>query len=173
MIISAESPHDLIATLGYLCLGSRLKRLGERMQAGVTYHLAALGLDVQPAQLPLLWALREHGGAMTIGALGERLGISQPGVSRAIAALEAQGLVMPGNAGKDRRQRQIAISPLGEALMRRLSSGLFPAVEQAVETLCLAAGPDLLAQIDRIEAGLVTAPLEARIAAQLTEPAHG
>ena len=41
---TSESPRDLIATLGYLCLGSRLKRLGERMQAGVRSHTPAGGL---------------------------------------------------------------------------------------------------------------------------------
>ncbi|MBT2185363.1 MarR family winged helix-turn-helix transcriptional regulator [Sphingobium nicotianae] len=169
MNLSIESPRDLIATLGYLCLGSRLKRLGERMQTSVAQHLGARGHEVQPAQLPLLWALQEHGGAMTIGALGERLGISQPGVSRAIASLEGQGLVRPTRAGKDRRQRQIAISPAGEALMADLSARFFPAVQRAVEQLCLAAGPDLLARIDRIEDDLADAPLEARIAAQLAK----
>ncbi|ODT91706.1 MAG: hypothetical protein ABS86_02210 [Sphingobium sp. SCN 64-10] len=169
---TSESPRDLIATLGYLCLGSRLKRLGERMQAGVAQHLAARGLDVQPAQLPLLWALIES-GPMTIGALGERLGISQPGVSRAVAALEAQGLVRPADPARDRRQRQIGISPEGEALMALLSRTLFPAVEQAVEALCRAAGPDLLGQIDRIEDGLGARSLESRIADQTGTPVHG
>jgi DNA-binding MarR family transcriptional regulator len=167
-----ESSRDLIAALGYLCLGSRMKRLGERMQAGVAQHLSALGLDVQPAQLPLLWALRED-GAMTIGALGERLGISQPGVSRAVAALEGMGLVTCESAGKDKRQRQIAISPDGERLMARLADDLFPAVREAVESLCRAAGPDLLSQLDRMEDDLAAMPLDARIGLLLEEPSHG
>jgi DNA-binding MarR family transcriptional regulator len=169
---ASESPRDLIATLGYLCLGSRLKRLGERMQAGVAQHLAARGLDVQPAQLPLLWALIER-GPMTIGALGERLGISQPGVSRAVAALEAQGHVRPADPARDRRQRQLAISPQGEALMAHLSATLFPAIEQAVAALCDAAGPDLLGQIDLIEDGLGVRSLDVRIADRLGAPTHG
>ena len=173
MDIPAESSRDLIASLGYLCLGSRLKRLGERMQASVSHQLATLGHEVQPAQLTLLWALQEQGGAMTIGALGERLGISQPGVSRAVAALQAQGLVAPADAGRDRRQRQIAISPSGKAMMARLSTSLFPAVEQAVRDLCLAAAPDLLTQIDRIEDDLAVTSLETRVATLLAEPAHG
>ncbi len=47
----------------------------------VAQHLAALGHEVQPAQLPLLWALQEQGGAMTIGALGERLDRFDQGVA--------------------------------------------------------------------------------------------
>lgn len=172
MDIRSDPPRYLIASLGHLCLGSRLKRLGERMQAGVVQHLAARGLAVQPAQLPLLWALRE-GGPMSVGALGERLGISQPGVSRIVAALEGEGLVTAASPGRDRRRRRIAISPAGEALMADLSATLFPAVRAAVEALCEAAGPDLLGQIDRIEDGLARVPLDARIAARLSEAAHG
>jgi len=167
-----ESSRDLIATLGYLCLGSRLKRLGERMQAGVAQQLATLGHDVQTAQLPVLYALRD-GGAMTVGALSERLGVSQPGVSRLVAVLEKQRLVTPATMGKDRRQRQIALSAQGEALMADLAATLFPAVREAVERLCVAAGPDLLDQIDQIEDDLATVPLDARIGALLGKTAHG
>jgi len=167
-----ESSDDLVAALGFLCLGTRLKRLGERMQAGVSAQLAARGLDVQPAQLPLLWALRSD-GPLTIGALGERLGISQPGVSRAIAALEAHGLVTPAAAGRDRRQRQIAISPAGEALMASLADRFFQSVNAAVEALCNAAGTDFLGELARIEAGLAAAPMEDRIAGALRERADG
>jgi len=154
---------DLITQLGYLCLGSRLKRLGEGMQAGVAQHLAARGLAVLPAQLPLLWALGEA-DALTIGALGERLGISQPGVSRAVAVLEAEGLVTVSGEARDKRRRVVAISPAGAALMADLKATLFPAVEDAVGALCDATGADLLAAIGAIEAELDRQSLAARIA---------
>jgi len=154
---------DLIADLGYLCLGSRLKRLGERMQSGVAQHLAVRGLDVQPAQLPLLWALGVD-GPLTVGALGERLGISQPGVSRALVALQRQGLVTRAEGGQDKRRRVIAISAAGAKLMAELSASFFPAVRGAVADVCAATGVDLLAAISRIEADLDRQPLEDRIA---------
>lgn len=156
-----ESP-DLITAMGYLCLGSRLKRLGERMQAGVAQHLAGRGEAVQPAQLPLLWALHLD-GATTINALSERVGISQPGVSRAIATLEGLGMVTSASDGRDKRQRRIAITAAGGALMADLSRTLFPAVEQAVAQLCARDGLDFLGEIGRIESDLAAEPLEARI----------
>jgi len=165
-----DSDHapDLIASLGYMCLGSRLKRLGERLQSGVTQHLTARDIAVQPAQLPLLWALRDE-GPLTIGALSDRLGISQPGVSRAAAALEKLGMIGAATAGKDKRQRRIMITPQAEALLSTLSSDLFPAVQAAVEALCLAAGPDFLGDLRRIEDGLDREPLDGRIGRSITE----
>ena len=162
MEIDSPPRQDIITALGHLCLGSRLKRLGERLQAGVSAVLAQRGETVQPAQLPLLWALRE-GGAMTIGQIGERVGVSQPGVSRAIAALEAQGLVRFTAGGRDKRQRHIAMSARGDALMDELGRTLFPAVDRAVEQLCLEADGDLLGKLARIEQALEQDSLDRRI----------
>lgn len=171
MEIDSPVAPDIITALGHLCMGSRLKRLGERLQAGVSVVLAERGHDVQPAQLPLLWALRE-GGAMAIGQLGERVGISQPGVSRAIGTLEAQGLVCIAAEGHDRRQRYVALAGPGHALMDELDETLFPAVDNAVERLCTADGHDLLGQIDRIERALEQEPLDRRILRAAALPAR-
>ena len=48
---------DILRDLGPIFLGSRLKRLAERMQAGAARILADAGLPLQPAQAPLLAAL--------------------------------------------------------------------------------------------------------------------
>lgn len=157
---------DIITALGHLCLGSRLKRLGERMQSGVAPVLAELGHRVQPAQLPILMALQQE-GAMTIGLLGQRVGISQPGVSRAIAALEIEGLVRASPAGRDRRQRSIELSTAGAAMMDQLRARLFPAVERAVGQLCADASAAFLGEIDDIEHGLGREPLDQRIRREL------
>lgn len=162
MDIAIESSPDLITRLGYLCLGSRLKRLGERMQSGVAQLLLARGHVVQPAQLPLLWALQEA-GPLTIGALSERVGISQPGVSRAIAALEAEGLVGRASAGRDKRQRCYALTQSAQAMMAELTASFFPAVDAAVARLCAANETDMLKHLSAIEDGLAAEPLEARI----------
>jgi DNA-binding MarR family transcriptional regulator len=162
MDIAIESSQDLITRLGYLCLGSRLKRLGERMQSGVAQLLLARGHDVQPAQLTMLWAL-EEAGPLTIGVLSERIGVSQPGVSRAIAALEAEGLVGRATAGRDKRQRCYALTDTAQVLMADLAEGFFPAVDAAVAQLCAAEETDLLKHLAAIEDGLAAEPLETRI----------
>ena len=159
---------DLVTALGYLCLGSRLKRLGERMQAGVALVLAERGHEVQPAQLPLLMALHLD-GAMTVNALSERVGISQPAVSRALSALEALGMIDAAKGGRDKRQRSISLTPTARTIMTGLEQQLFPAVERAVAGLCSDASADFLSELAGIEQGLATRPLDARIVATLAE----
>ena len=171
MEIDLSPDTDIITALGYLCLGSRLKRLGERMQSGVVPVLAELGHRVQPAQLPILMALRNE-GAMTIGLLGQRVGISQPGVSRAIAALESEGLVCASPTGRDRRQRSVELSAVGTAMMDGLRARLFPAVDQAVGQLCAEVNAAFLDDIGGIENGLGREPLEQRIKRHLAASAH-
>ena len=76
---------DVMQDYGAVFLGSRLKRLGERMQAGAAKVITDAGLSVQPSQMPLLAALDRQ--AMTIGQLAQAVGVSQPGVTRAVGQL--------------------------------------------------------------------------------------
>ncbi len=153
---------DLIAELGFLCLGSRFRRLGERLQAGVAEVLRQQGIGVQPAQIPLLDALGE--GTMTVGALVERLDLSQPGVTRSLGKLAADGLVaiVPGKS--DQRQREVCLTPQGKALLERLHAELFADVEDAVAGLCEGPAGGLLVHLDRLDAALAQEPLAQRIA---------
>ncbi len=172
MEIDSTTEPDLVAALGYLCLGSRLKRLGERLQSGVAQLLAEQGHAVQPAQLTLLMALYREGD-MTIGQLGERIGISQPGVSRAIAALEVLGLVAVRQGGHDKRQRRIAMTAPAKAQMAEFERSFFPAVDRAVAQLCRAGETDLLGDLAGIEAGLASMPQEMSIRKAMANDGHG
>src|SRR5262245_10766466 len=101
--------QDVIASLGYLALGSRFKRLGERLQADVQAILDELGASVPSSQHPLLVAL-DMLGPLSIGELAESLGIAQPGVTRTVAHLDRLGLVEVGPSPEDQRRRIVSLS---------------------------------------------------------------
>ena len=82
---------DAIAFEGAVMLGSRLKRLAERFQSGAERIAADCNLPTQPSQMPLLTALHRH-GPQTVGDLAERIGISQPAVTRIQSRLLELGL---------------------------------------------------------------------------------
>jgi DNA-binding MarR family transcriptional regulator len=172
MDIDSPVQPDLVTRLGYLCLGSRLKRLGERMQGSVAQLLAERGEAVQPAQLPILYALARE-GAMTVGQIGAHVGISQPGVSRVAATLDAMGLIEQAPDPRDRRQRALMLTKAGHTLIDRLETTFFPAVRESVAQACAGTDTDFLDQLARIEAALEARPLAERIAAQLAGAAHG
>lgn len=154
--------QDIITSLGYLCLGSRFKRLGERLQAGVAEVLAARGHAVQSAHLPILMALAVRGDA-NIGMLSQHVGISQPGITRAVAKLRALGLLKSVDDGADRRQTVLSLSKEGQALMEELRTTLFPAVDHAVAELCKSSQGDMLSELRAVETALDRTPLASRI----------
>ena len=153
---------DVLAEMGPIFLGSRLKRLAERMQAGAVRVLADAGLSTQPGHMPLLTALDR--GPMTIGQLAEAVGSSQPGASRAVGQLVALGLVELARDA-DQRQRTASLTPAGEAAMARTKLLIWPRVETAVNEICAGLSGPLLEQIAGIEAALAARPLDVRVAA--------
>jgi DNA-binding MarR family transcriptional regulator/ribosomal protein S18 acetylase RimI-like enzyme len=158
---------DILRELGPIFLGSRLKRLAERMQAGAAKVIADAGLPLQPAQMPLLAALDR--GPMTVSELVEAVGWSQPGVTRAAGQLVSLGLVDSAR-GTDQRQRTLSLTPAGEAAMARIKVLIWPRVGEAVAGMCADLSGPLLDQLGGLEAALAARPLDARVAAA---PASG
>jgi len=66
---------DILKDLGHLALGSRLKRLAERMQADALKIHEQAGLQTQPSHFPMLAALDRYGD-LTVNEAVEALGIS-------------------------------------------------------------------------------------------------
>lgn len=153
--------EDVVRSLGYLCLGSRLKRIGERLQAETQIMLDGLDPPIQSSHHPILAAL-DHLGPLTIGELAQSVGIAQPGMTRAIAGLSEAGVVEIGRAEDDRRVRIVSLTPKGEALVARAWHEAWPQIERAVAQLCGERTGPLLQQLAAIEDGLAEKPLHRR-----------
>src|SRR5438046_746370 len=130
--MKVESRADVVADLGEAFLGSRLKRLAERMQGSATRFIGGLGFNVQPTHMGLLAALDRS--PMTVGQLVEAVGTSQPGVTRGIGQLIKMGLV-ESERRTDRRQRALRLSADGTVLMERVKLEVWPQFEQAVKAV--------------------------------------
>ena len=144
---------DTLSDLGVLFLGSRLKRLGDRLQTDASAILQAMNVSVQPAQQPLLAVLRRE-GPRTVGAIAQHLRISQPTATRGLQALIEQGLVDVSRRERDGRHKLLSLTPAGEALMDRLEREVWPRVEAAAISVCGARRRELLEAIAGIEAEL-------------------
>ena len=152
---------DLLVDLGHLFLGSRLKRLAERLQADAAKVHRALGVDAQPAELALMAALDRY-GPMTTSAAVETLGVSQPAVSRTAAGLVERGLLASDAEDADLRQRTMKLTRSGRALLAKAKVSAWPAITEAVGTLCAPLEGTLLEQIAGLERQLEERPLEER-----------
>lgn len=155
---------DLIRDLGHLALGTRLKRLGERIQAQTQRLLDERGLQIQAAQFPYLAAI-DRIGPSTIGELAEVVDVSQPGATRALAQLAEAGYVEITASPDDQRRRSVALTAKGRGLVQAGKQEVWPAIEAAVRDLCGGASGPLLDQIAAIEDGMALRPLALRAAA--------
>jgi len=159
---------DIVEQLGHLALGTRLKRIGERLQAETTRFIEASGLPVPASQFPLLAALDRAGG-MTVGELAEAVGVSQPGVTRSVARLADLGLITVTHESADRRRRSVRLTKVGDDVVARARADVWPHVEAAVVEACDGLDGALLGQLAELEARLDREPLDRRAARDAAE----
>lgn len=162
--------EDVVRAFGYTTLGSRLKRIGERLQAQ-TQDLTAecAGTDLPTPHNPVLAAL-DRLGPLSIGDLARALGLSQPGITRMVNRMKAEGLLDVSPSEADRRISTVRLSARGENLVAHLKVTLWPAVAAAVSEICGALDGPLLDQLDALETALCETPLAERCAGRALPP---
>ncbi|QJP13580.1 MarR family transcriptional regulator [Starkeya sp. ORNL1] len=153
--------EDVVKSLGLLCLGSRFRRIGERLQADTQQIIEELGVSIQAAQYPFLAAI-DRSGPLTIGELAQAVGITQPGATRTVSQLLELGYVDMQASARDQRRRLVSLTPKGQELVNYSKRVVWPRVEQAVFELCGGISGALLDQLAAIEGGLAEAPLARR-----------
>jgi DNA-binding MarR family transcriptional regulator len=155
--------QDVIRELGFLCLGSRFKRIGERLQSDVQRILDEQQIPIQAGQFPALAAV-DRLGPITIGELADAIGITQPGATRVAAQLADAGLLDIQQARDDQRRRLVSLTSNGQGLVDASKRQLWPEIEEAVAAICGDLTGPLLEQLTSIERDLETLPLNRRIA---------
>jgi len=155
---------DVVRDYGFLTLGSRLKRIGEHLQAGTQKIMDEAGVTLQASQYPFLAAI-DRSGPLTIGELAEAVGITQPGATRVVMQFTSQGLVSVKQGAKDQRRRIVALTKKGQRLIALSKAEVWPRVESAVADLCGDLSGPLLDQLAAIEDGLAATPLYRRVRA--------
>lgn len=156
--------NDLLADMGPVFIGSRLKRLAERIQADAARIVRSLDLDFQPSQLTLLAAIDRH-GSLTVGEAVDAIGFSQPAITRSLSVLVERGLAETTVSDSDRRQKAMRLTVLGKRTCERVRAEVWPGLGMAVSSLIEGLSGPFLEQVAQIEAGLDHLPLDRRFAA--------
>jgi len=153
--------RDVIRELGHLTLGTRLKRLGERLQAQTQVVLEAAGIGLPASHFPILAGL-DRLGQLSVGEIAEAVGMSQPGVTRMLDKLQTDGLVKSTTAPGDKRVRTIMLTAVGEKLIASSKSTVWPVIESAVADACAGQAQSLLPALAALEEALLDASLNLR-----------
>jgi len=154
--------EDVVRAFGFLTLGTRMKRVGERLQADTQQIIDGFDVGgVQPGQFPFLAAM-DRLGPLAIGELAEAIGITQPGATRAIGQLVRLGLCRVRQAPSDQRRKIVTLTKKGRRIVDDVKRDLWPRIEGAVADLCGGLSGPLLDQLAAIEEGLAAKPLSRR-----------
>lgn len=141
---------DILAALGTMAMGTRLKRAGTRLQAETHVWMQQTGCDCPASHMPLLASIHELGRA-PLGTIAESMGVAQPGVSRMVRDLEAKGWVTSEPDPNDGRVRLLSLSAAGEDFIRRAHDFWWPIVAQTVGEICDDLGGSFSEQLSGLE----------------------
>lgn len=156
-----KDSEDIVRDLGHLTLGTRFKRIGDRLQSQTQRILAEHGVSIPAGQFPFLAAI-DRLGPRPIGELARAVGVTQPAATRTLAQLSSEGLVTIKPSRQDARRKTVALTKRGQSLVDHGKAEVWPLIERAVRSLCRGLSGSLLDQLAAVEDGLAAKPLEQR-----------
>jgi DNA-binding MarR family transcriptional regulator len=112
----------MTATRGTTKLANQAWEALFRAQSTIVQELAARDAweELVPREYGVLYALSSAPEGLRITELGEDVLLTQPGMSRLVARLEARGLVHRVDDPDDARASRISLTPSGVAAQRRV-----------------------------------------------------
>lgn len=153
---------DFLDDLAELALGSRLKRLSERMLSDAANIYQEFDLDVQPKWFTLL-ALLHRKQRVNVVEASECLGLSQPAISQFCRQLADKGLVSFVVCEQDSRRKVLTLTPSGRDEVNKMLP-MWLAVQKAAEQLCGEFENDFYRSLRKCEKALAAKSLQQRTA---------
>lgn len=140
---------DFLDELEELALGTRLKRLSERMltDAGKVYK--AFNINMQPKWFSLL-ALIDKKQKINVVEASQLLGLSQPAVSQFCRQLEKEGLITNIICENDSRKRVLTLTETGQQQVNKMKP-MWQAVTHAAKELSQELDNDIYQAIRKCE----------------------
>ena len=159
---------NLYQSLGYLVLGSRLRRLSESFLAEINRAYQNEGIDFDASWFPVFYLLSKN-GSLSIKELSEQTEVSHPAASQLITNLKNRKLVTSVTSAEDGRKQQVQLTAEGRALLAQITP-VWDAITAAMNEL-VAGGPGcdlVLPAIGSLERAFKSADLAAMIGDKLT-----
>jgi N-acetylglutamate synthase-like GNAT family acetyltransferase/DNA-binding MarR family transcriptional regulator len=140
---------DFYAQTGKLAIGSRLRRLSERLTEDGAKIYALYDVALDPKWFPVFYVLVQQESA-AITEIAQIIGHSHPSVSQSVKEMSNRGLVTIEKASQDARISIVRLSDAGKQLAPALGT-LCVDVTQAVEELLSETQHDLWKAIEEVE----------------------
>ena len=158
---------NLYQSLGYLVLGSRLRRLSEAFLAEINRAYQNEGIDFDASWFPVFYLLSKN-EALSIKELSEQIEVSHPAASQLITNLKNRKLVTSATCTDDGRRQLVTLTDSGRELLTQILpmwDAINAAMTELVESDELA--KQLLPAITRLETAFRQANLAEVISQKL------
>lgn len=110
---------NLYQRLGYLVLGSRLRRISEAFLSEITRAYQQEDIEFDAAWFPVFYLLSQN-EALSIKELSEQTEVSHPAASQLITNLKQKGLVVATPGADDARKQLITFTDKGRDLLQQV-----------------------------------------------------
>jgi len=160
---------NLYQRLGYLVLGSRLRRISEYFLAEITRAYQNEGIEFDASWFPVFYLLSQN-NSLSIKELSEQTGVTHPAASQLVTNLKQKGLLMATTSITDARKQLITLTPKGRLLLAEVLP-VWDALLQAMEEIANnePGCHDLLPAITSLENALQSFSLADKISEHLSK----
>lgn len=149
--------------LGQLILGSRLRKLSERLMLEMGTIYKSKNIEFEPGWFHIMYLLAEN-EKMSITQISDMLQVSHPSVIQVVGVLEKRDIVKISIDSNDKRKRMVELSDNGTSLLE-LIKPIWKEIDQMMIAF-LSEGnfsQNILLAITEIENNLDTKSLSARM----------
>ncbi|MGV6832511.1 MAG: bifunctional helix-turn-helix transcriptional regulator/GNAT family N-acetyltransferase [bacterium] len=140
---------DALRGLGYVSLGSRLKRLSDHLMRESQLVYDHYGIDFDPYLFPIVQLIKHH-KSITNSEIKEALNYTQPAVTQAINKLLNKEYVTLITDASDKRKKIITLSEKGETITHKLKP-LWAAFEKSIQEITATNSGSFINAINGIE----------------------
>lgn len=123
--------------------GHLARRFQQIAVAAFQAEMDAIGVDITPVQFAALAAVAALPGIDQISLAGE-IAFDRTTITGVVDRLEAKGLLIRRIGAKDRRVRELELTPEGSAMLERLRPSVDEAQKQIVRGLSASDSEELL-----------------------------
>ncbi|HVW12887.1 MAG TPA: MarR family winged helix-turn-helix transcriptional regulator [Mucilaginibacter sp.] len=155
--------------LGYLVLGSRMRRLSEAFLSEVNKTYQSLGIPFDASWFPVFYLLSKN-ERLSIKELSESTGVSHPAASQLVANLKNKKLIKTTTSSHDGRLQYVQLTKAGRDLLERILP-VWDALKEAMDELTEkdAECSHLLPALTALESSFRSTGLSGRISEKLAE----
>ncbi|WP_238857982.1 bifunctional helix-turn-helix transcriptional regulator/GNAT family N-acetyltransferase [Poritiphilus flavus] len=153
---------DTIDQLGYLAVGSRLRRIYEQLQASGDQVYKQAGFDFKSSWFPVFYTLANAKSALTVTEITSQIAFSNITVKNILRELEGQQLVTIVPNPADKRSKIVSLSAEGKKLSYKLEQ-LWSSFARALKVVFETGHPEMMDILGRIDRELELISLSDRV----------